>query len=119
MGGPTIDQAIINESLKLAEKLQQKPDLRNSMKTEENSLAIVEEPEKINETNLIPVVTKPFVAPKNLQDEKYKNNLANQITDELMNGLIKNLIEIPDRKHRKKEIKSELPDHDVYIADHY
>jgi hypothetical protein len=114
MGGPTIDQAIINESLKLAEKLQQKPDLRNSMKTEENSLAIVEEPEKINETNLIPVV-----APKNLQDEKYKNNLANQITDELMNGLMKNLIEIPDRKHRKKEIKSELPDHDVYIADHY
>jgi hypothetical protein len=36
-----------------------------------------------------------------------------------MASFMKNLIEIPDRKHRKKEIKSELPDHDVYIADHY
>jgi hypothetical protein len=48
----------------LAEKLQQKPDLRNSMKTEENMKEIVEEPAIITESNLIPVVTKPFVSPK-------------------------------------------------------
>ena len=89
----------------MAEKLQQKPDLRNSMKTEEKIKEVVEEPAIIPETNLIPVVTKPFVSPKLLQDEKYKNNLSDQITDELMVVFMKNLIEIPDRKHRKKEIK--------------
>ena len=89
----------------MAEKLQQKPDLRNSMKTEENIKEMVKEPAFITETNLIPVVTKPFFSPKLLQDEKYKNNLADQITDELMASFMNNLIEIPDRKHRKKQIK--------------
>jgi len=38
------------------------------MKTEEKPVAMIEEP-KINESNLIPVVTKPFVVPKSLKDE--------------------------------------------------
>lgn len=60
----------------MAEKLQQKPDLRNSMKTEQMIKDVIEEPAIITETNLIPVVTKPFVSLKLLQDEKYKNNLV-------------------------------------------
>jgi len=48
MGGLSFEQKAIDESLKLAEKLQQKPDLRNLMKTEEKPVAIIEEP-KIKE----------------------------------------------------------------------
>jgi len=46
------------------------------MKTEEKPVVVVTDPEKNNDTNLIPVVTKPFQVPKILQDKNQRNSLV-------------------------------------------
>lgn len=87
----------------MADKFQQKADAH---KAAQHIKEIDQQPSVLPEANLIPIVTRPFAppTPKLLQDDKYKNKLADEITDELMAGFVKNLIEIPSRKHRKKEL---------------